>query len=87
MKKYKIDFESFLQDKFMELNPQVLDDDLTDAFISWLTDVDIDDCISYGQEYAHFVKIKTINEIRDIVIEPIFNGQESDILYEQQKGK
>ena len=45
------DFEDFLQDKFIESNPTVLDDDIPDAFDDWLTELDVDDLIAYGDQY------------------------------------
>ena len=45
------DFEDFLQDKFIKKNPMVLDDDIPDAFEDWLSEMDIQDCISYANEY------------------------------------
>lgn len=35
----------------MEQEPQVLDDDLPDAFNDWLERQDIDDIITYANEY------------------------------------
>lgn len=51
MREYK-DFEDFLQEKFIESNPTVLDDDIPDAFSNWLTELDSDDFIIYGNQYA-----------------------------------
>lgn len=51
MRTYK-DFEDFLQEKFIESNPSVLDDDIPDAFSDWLQDLDPDDFIIYGNQYA-----------------------------------
>ena len=48
----KIDFESFLQEKFVEEEPQVLDDMIPDAFEDWMQDISIDEVIDYAQEYA-----------------------------------
>lgn len=44
-------FEEFLQERFMEVEPQVLDDDLPDAFDSWLSQIDVDSWIMYGDMY------------------------------------
>ena len=51
MRHYK-DFQDFLQEKFIEGNPTVLDDDVPDAFSKWIADLDPDDFISYGNQYA-----------------------------------
>lgn len=45
-------FETFLQDKFMKEEPQILDDDLPDTFDTWLTALQADDFIKYGNEYG-----------------------------------
>ena len=45
-------FENYLQDKFMENEPMVLDDDLPDAFEAWLSDLQADDFMQYGEEYG-----------------------------------
>lgn len=50
MRTYK-DFEDFLQEKFIEGNPTVLDDDIPDAFNDWLADLDVDELIAYGNQY------------------------------------
>ena len=49
---YKPDFEFFLQMKHMEQEPQILDDDLPDAFNDWIVNQDIDDIIYWANEYA-----------------------------------
>ena len=51
MRTYK-DFEDFLQEKFIESNPSVLDDDVPDAFDRWITETDPADLIIYGNQYA-----------------------------------
>ena len=51
----KPDFEEYLQEQFMDLEPQVLDDDLPDAFDSWLEQLDNQEIIDYGQKYAEFI--------------------------------
>jgi hypothetical protein len=50
--KYR-DFEQYLQFKFMEDEPQVLDDDIPDAYESWIVEQDIDDVIKWANEYAN----------------------------------
>ena len=51
MRNYK-DFEDFLQEKFIESNPTVLDDDIPDAFDQWITWIEPADFIIYGNQYA-----------------------------------
>ncbi len=45
-------FEEFLQDKFTDLEPQVLDDDLPDAFDGWISNLDGEEYIKYAQQYG-----------------------------------
>jgi hypothetical protein len=45
-------FEDFLKDKHYENNPKLLDDDLPEKFDTWIGDLQADDFIDYGQEYA-----------------------------------
>ena len=40
-------FEDFLKDKHMECEPEVLDDDLSDAFDYWVANLDIETLIIY----------------------------------------
>ena len=44
-------FENFLQDKHAD-DYTGIDDDMPDAYESWLTDLDIEDLINYADEYA-----------------------------------
>lgn len=44
-------FEEYLQAKFMKEEPQILDDDLPDTFDTWLTALQADDFIKYGDEF------------------------------------
>ena len=46
-------FEKFLQNKHFRENPQLLDDDLADAFDDWLTELQADDFIKLGDEFAN----------------------------------
>jgi hypothetical protein len=48
----KNDFEDFLQYKHMEDCPMVLDDDLPDHFNDWLTELDIETWLKFGEEYG-----------------------------------
>ena len=53
--RYK-DFQEYLMDVFAKEEPQVLDDDMSDAFDAWLQDLDCDTWIKYGNEYAKIFK-------------------------------
>lgn len=50
--KKKIDFEDYLQDKFIRDNPHVLDDDIPDAFSEWIAELSIDEVIVYANEWG-----------------------------------
>jgi hypothetical protein len=51
MRTYK-DFEDFLNEKFYQENPSTLDDQWPDMFSDWLSDIDSDTWIKYGNQYA-----------------------------------
>jgi len=42
----------FLMEKFMEEEPQTLDDMIPDSFSDWLERKQIDDFIEYAEEYG-----------------------------------
>jgi hypothetical protein len=60
MYKPKTTFDSFLQEKFFEAEPQTLDDQFPDAFNDWLVDIDVQEIIDYGQEYAEYITKQNI---------------------------
>ena len=49
-------FELFLQEKHQEENPELLDDNLSDAFQDWLGELQADDFIEYGEEYGNDIR-------------------------------
>ncbi len=59
----KIDFENYLQEQFMKDEPQVLDDDIPDAFDAWLETKDVNDIIEYSGKYDKIVKDKILEFI------------------------
>lgn len=48
----KENFEAFLEEEFMKLEPQILDDDLPDAFDNWISNLDAQEFLDYGDEYG-----------------------------------
>lgn len=52
MEKQQINFEDFLMEKHCEENPQLLDDMLCDDFDTWISYLDPNDLISYGDMYV-----------------------------------
>jgi hypothetical protein len=49
-------FEDFLRDKHAE-KYHGLDDDMSDAFEDWLTNIDVQDVIDYAEEWgSKFIK-------------------------------
>lgn len=48
----KVDYENFLQQKFGEQNPHVLDDEWPDAFDEWLCALDVQEFIDYADEWG-----------------------------------
>ena len=49
--RYK-DFEDYLMEKFIEENPEYLDDDIPDAFANWCSEVEVDEMIERADDYA-----------------------------------
>lgn len=47
------DFEDFLGYKHCQLNPEILDDDLPDAYEAWISDLSIDEWIELGDAYKN----------------------------------
>ena len=45
-------FTDYLQTIHMQLHPQILDDDLPDAFDNWLSELDTDELINYADKFA-----------------------------------
>jgi len=48
-------FENYLQEQFIKTEPQVLDDDLTDAFDNWITDLDVQEVIDYAEAWGKLI--------------------------------
>lgn len=61
-------FESWLNDKFVEENPTVLDDELSDRFNLWLSVLGADDWINYGDDYAKSILPKVEERILDKIM-------------------
>lgn len=51
-------FESYLEQQFMEQNPQVLDDDLSDGFNNWMCNLAVDEWIVYADKFALLATMK-----------------------------
>lgn len=45
-------FEEYLQEKFVKIEPGILDDDLVDAFEFWICNLSVNEWLDYGEEYA-----------------------------------
>jgi len=50
--KTHVTFEDYLNEVFMRENPTVLDDELSDAFDDWISDVDAKEIDELAIEYA-----------------------------------
>jgi len=61
--KIKITFEEFLAEKHCEQNPEILDDNLPDAFNDWLTYIDVQDIIDYANEYTNKIIIQVKKDL------------------------
>lgn len=45
-------FESYLMDIYMEECPMVLDDDIPDGYIEWLSNMDIEEIIEHANKWG-----------------------------------
>ena len=46
------DFRGYLQDRFMDEEPQILDDDLPDAFEEWVVGMQVEELIDHADVFA-----------------------------------
>ena len=68
------DFEDYLQYVHMDENPTLLDDDLPDHFGEWLSQLDSDEWIVYGDRYAKHA-VKADQEKAQEIFEKVFLGR------------
>jgi len=45
-------FEQFLMDLCFDINPTILDDDMPDYFENWLTEIEAEDYLKWGELYG-----------------------------------
>lgn len=45
-------FEYYLNDRFVAMHPEVLDDDMQDAFDDFLSNLDVGEIIAWGETYG-----------------------------------
>lgn len=60
-------FEKFLDEKFFEDNPTVLDDDVPDSFDAWLGEQDVTSMIMYAQMWMDSTLREVAKEVRQIL--------------------
>lgn len=51
----RLTFEQFLQDKFIELHPECLDDEGPDRFEHFISNLDTSEVIEYAEEYGSYI--------------------------------
>jgi len=56
-------FKEFLIEKFLEEEPQTLDNLIPDSFNDWLDNIDIEDVIDYADKYANKIIIQIKKEL------------------------
>ena len=59
-------FEQFLEGICFEKNPHILDDDMSDFFDGWVTEIQVDELISYGQDYGDAIRKMALDGLEDI---------------------
>lgn len=60
------DFEDYLQDRHCAENPEILDDDLPDAYNEWLDGFEQDDWIAHAEIYAKSKVHQAVEELEKI---------------------
>ena len=53
-------FESFLQSYHCDTHPEILDDELPDAYNDWLGDLSVDEWIELGEKWGKEMKKEVI---------------------------
>ena len=65
----KQSFDEFLQDKFSDRFPQILDDDLPDAYADW--ELDSEELMEYAEKYGEkqFIagQLEGLQDAKDII--------------------
>ena len=59
-------FESYLEHRCFELNPEVLDDDMSDFFDNWLSEQDVSSIIIYAEGWMRETKQSIATEVRHL---------------------
>ena len=86
MKKIYTFEHDFLMEKFLQEEPQTLDDMIPDGFNTWMESLDIQDVMDYAQEYAEKYGEKIINDIIrviDVILEE-YHQEDGDISLEEK---
>lgn len=60
-----MDFLTYLKGVFYKERPEVLDDDLTEAFDSWLASKDVQEMIVYADQFGKDLARETLAVLRD----------------------
>ena len=53
----------FLMERFLQEEPQTLDDMISGGFNAWMEGLDVQDVINYAQKYADQIKAETYQEL------------------------
>ena len=56
-------FKDFLQNIFIQENPTILDDDLSDGFSDWVADQGVDLLIAYAEKWHTVRMLEHVTEI------------------------
>lgn len=57
-------FEKYLEEECWE--PEgILDDNMPDAFESWLGELDTQEIMDYAEQYAKYVQYETVSDLQD----------------------
>lgn len=64
-------FEEFLAEKHVEMQPEILDDDIPDAFDAWMSDMEQDELVRLADLYGMSRYNSGLKEGSDLIIEAI----------------
>lgn len=48
-------FENFLKGICFSENPEVLDDDMSDFFDNWMSNLEVEDILGYGNQFGNML--------------------------------
>lgn len=63
----KTTFRYFLEEKCFAENPTILDDDMPDFFDGWVSDLQADEFMDYGEEYSQKLVFEEKKKLMEVM--------------------